>query len=77
MHERHAQLSRGNNQKTTAPTVLVSVQAADPRVELRYGDAAKTGLPDGSASLVSLSLVVHELAGHARREVGAAGSLSR
>ncbi|CAM9565530.1 unnamed protein product [Sphacelaria rigidula] len=43
--------------------------AADPRVELRYGDAAKTGLPDGSASLVSLSLVVHELAGHARREI--------
>lgn len=38
-------------------------------MELRYGDAAKTGLPDGSASLVSLSLVIHELAGDARREV--------
>lgn len=45
------------------------VQNANPRVELRYGDAAKTGLEDATASLVSLSLVVHELSREGRREV--------
>lgn len=45
------------------------MQDADPRVEFVYADAAKTGLPDGSASLVSLSLVVHELSADGRREV--------
>ncbi|CBJ49027.1 conserved unknown protein [Ectocarpus siliculosus] len=42
---------------------------ADPRVELEYGDAARTGLEDNSASLVSLSLVVHELSTEGRRSI--------
>ncbi|CAM9798698.1 unnamed protein product [Scytosiphon promiscuus] len=42
---------------------------ADARVELVYGDAAKTGLEDNSASLVSLALVVHELSTEGRRAV--------
>lgn len=50
---------------------LPLMQNADPRVELRYGDAANTGLPDGSASLVSLCLVVHELSTDGRRDVRA------
>ncbi|CAM9854194.1 unnamed protein product [Pylaiella littoralis] len=42
---------------------------ADPRVEFEYGDAAKTGLEDDSASLVSLALVVHELSAEGRRGI--------
>ena len=38
-------------------------------MELVYGDAAKTGLADNSASVVSLCLVVHELSRDARKEV--------
>lgn len=34
---------------------------ADPRIELRVGDAAATGLENESVSVVNLSLVVHEL----------------
>lgn len=34
---------------------------ADRRVSLTLGDAARTLLPDGSADVVSLSLVIHEL----------------
>lgn len=30
---------------------------ADPRVSLRYGDAAATGLPDASVGFVNLCLV--------------------
>lgn len=52
------------------------VQDADPRVELFYGDAAKTGLEDNSASLVSLSLVVHELSTEGRRTVREINALS-
>ncbi|CAN0269063.1 unnamed protein product [Ectocarpus fasciculatus] len=44
-------------------------ESADPRVELEYGDAASTGLEDNSASLVSLSLVVHELSTEGRRSI--------
>ncbi|CAM9855084.1 unnamed protein product, partial [Hapterophycus canaliculatus] len=47
---------------------------ADPRVELLFGDAAKTGLEDNSASLVSLSLVVHELSTEGRRSILAEAS---
>lgn len=50
-------------------TNLGWVQNADPRVELEYGDAARSGLEDNSASLVSLSLVVHELSTEGRRSV--------
>lgn len=48
------------------------ISADDPvasRIELRYADAAKTGLLNGSASLVSLCLVVHELSRDAGREI--------
>ena len=38
-------------------------------MEFQYGDAAKTGLEDNSASLVSLALVVHELSTEGRRAV--------
>lgn len=38
-------------------------------MEFEYGDVAKTGLEDNSASLVSLALVVHELSTEGRRAV--------
>lgn len=41
----------------------------DERIKLSVGDAASTGLPDGCASTVSLTMVVHELPPEAAREV--------
>ena len=46
-------------------------------MELVYGDAAKTELPDNSASVVSLCLVVHELSRDARKEVRRRGACVR
>lgn len=45
-------------------------------MELEYGDAARTGLEDNSASLVSLSLVVHELSTEGRRSVRSQSSIT-
>ena len=42
---------------------------ADERIELRQGDVARTGLPDDSASVVNLSLVMHELPVSAAKDV--------
>lgn len=53
----------------TGRFMLEENEDADARVELVYGDAAKTGLPDDSASVVSLCLVVHELSREARNEI--------
>jgi len=39
----------------------VTPLAPDERITLKHGDAAATGLPSSCASLVSLSLVLHEL----------------
>ncbi|CAN0372121.1 unnamed protein product, partial [Ascophyllum nodosum] len=44
-------------------------EKVDPRVDLRYADARNTGLPDGSASLVSICLVLHEMWAEGRREM--------
>jgi len=41
----------------------------DARCELRLADIAHTGLPDGCASVVCLTLVAHELPPYAFREV--------
>ncbi|CAM9497702.1 unnamed protein product [Chrysoparadoxa australica] len=41
----------------------------DSRISLKLADMASTGLKDDSASMVSISLVLHELPGEARRAV--------
>jgi hypothetical protein len=41
----------------------------DPRAQLRLADAACTGLPGGSAAVVALTLVAHELPPFAFRQV--------
>jgi len=47
----------------------VTAVQSDPRVELRFGDASSTQLPDGCASVVNLCLVIHELPPEASRAV--------
>lgn len=43
----------------------------DRRIELRHADAARTGLADGEADVVCLSLVIHELPPEVTRQVAA------
>lgn len=47
----------------------VSTIQPDPRAQLRLADAAQTGLPGGSATVVALTLVAHELPPFAFRQV--------
>jgi len=51
----------GHGAAATWRWVNPAEEYADPRVSLTLGDAATTRLPDGSADVVSLSLVIHEL----------------
>lgn len=56
-----AQAAAGHGAAATWRWVNPAEEYADPRVSLTLGDAATTRLPDGSADVVSLSLVIHEL----------------
>jgi len=47
----------------------VNSVVADERIALRRADVASTGLPDASADVVCLSLVIHELPPEATREI--------
>ena len=49
--------------------VLKREGADDPRLALRLGDAAATGLPDASVDLACLSLTMHELPAAATDEI--------
>eukprot|EP00984_Skeletonema_dohrnii_P036585 scaffold37712_cov167-Skeletonema_dohrnii-CCMP3373.AAC.2 len=57
----------GNTLLTLAPNAIengsgwITSITPDERIELRQGDMANTSLPSNSASVVNLSLVVHEL----------------
>ena len=46
-----------------------AADAADERLEIRYGDAARTGLADSSVDLVSLCLIMHELPAAASHDI--------
>ena len=51
-----------------------AAQPHDGRLDLRYGDAAATGLATGSADLVSLCLIMHELPASATASILAEAS---
>lgn len=44
-------------------------KATAERVHIRHGLAEATGVPDGSADVVTMCLVMHELPAHASRDV--------
>ena len=54
---------------STQPQGWITTIQSDPRIDLRQGDIANTQLPSNYASVVNLSLVLHELPTDAAKQV--------